>query len=447
MICKGPVEWHKCYSGNYDLQPPEVTAHPAKAAWGLAFRIIGHLEELGLLRPGDAILDPMAGTGRFNLAGLAQGYDGVSVELEPRFISFLEQSKEYASRKLGRALPWRILQGDARNLAALLDGAGYRCVMSPPYMDAEVTRGRMGIAPMLRQDKRAQREWEGYGHTPGQIGNLKDRPLKAVLSPSYIGEQKGAMGGDNWFTRHPEIRNNKSAGGTVRGNLAPYSPGNIGNLPDRPLKSITSPPYAGDVSDSPSDPHPERMQGGKQGYRGQYGATPGQIGRIKVITSPPYEQAQSGGGISAAMRGEGNYHMTTRLPGNLYQPSEHGTSEGQLGAESGEDYLSAMAQVYAEIARCCSVLCVVLKDPTRNGKLRPLGEDTIRLLEATGWQLICHHRARLFEEQETADLFGTPVRKPKGRLSFFKSLAYKKGLEIADSEHVLIAVRPEAAGG
>ncbi len=55
----------------------------------------------------------------------------------------------------------------------------------------------------------------------------------------------------------------------------------------------------------------------------------GQVGAI--LTSPPYAEAQSGGGISAAMRGEGNYKVTTKLPGSCYQPSEHGDSEGQIG--------------------------------------------------------------------------------------------------------------------
>ncbi len=49
------------------------------------------------------------------------------------------------------------------------------------------------------------------------------------------------------------------------------------------------------------------------------------------ITSPPFLDAQTGGGISKLMRGEGDYKLTTRMPGNVYQPSEAGTTPGQIG--------------------------------------------------------------------------------------------------------------------
>lgn len=51
----------------------------------------------------------------------------------------------------------------------------------------------------------------------------------------------------------------------------------------------------------------------------------------KCIFSPPYAEAQTGGGISAAMRGEGSYKVTTSLPSSCYQPSEHGKASGQIG--------------------------------------------------------------------------------------------------------------------
>jgi DNA modification methylase len=55
-------------------------------------------------------------------------------------------------------------------------------------------------------------------------------------------------------------------------------------------------------------------------------------GAAGCVTSPPFVQTQSGGGISAAMRGEGNYAVTLKsLPANAYQPSEIGDTPGQLG--------------------------------------------------------------------------------------------------------------------
>ena len=78
--------WHGLYRQDYALQTPESMAHPAKASWDLAFKILEHLKELGWLKEGDSVLDPMSGTGRFNLAACAQGYKSIGVELESKFI-------------------------------------------------------------------------------------------------------------------------------------------------------------------------------------------------------------------------------------------------------------------------------------------------------------------------------------------------------------------------
>ena len=106
-----------------------------------------------------------------------------------------------------------------------------------------------------------------------------------------------------------------------------------------------------------------------------------------------------------------------------------------------ESYLSAMAQVYTQLAQVCPILVVVVKDPTRNGKLRELGKDTWRLMEQAGYTIVDYHQAMLFSEQHTATLDGQPVKRVKGRLSFFKRLSYQKGSPVAQWEHVLIGVR------
>lgn len=80
-----PLNWYGLYKKDYALATPESMSHPAKASWDLAFKILEHLKELGLIMPDSVLLDPMAGTGRFLLAGAAKGYRGIAVELEPYF--------------------------------------------------------------------------------------------------------------------------------------------------------------------------------------------------------------------------------------------------------------------------------------------------------------------------------------------------------------------------
>ena len=257
--CGFPLEWRGCYTGLTALWVDDAYSHPAKAHPSLAFRILRHLEELGLLKEGDTVLDPMAGTGTFGLAWAVLGGQAILVELEPKFIALCEANKAELERTLGHPVGITILQGDSRRLSELL---------------------------------------------------------------------------------------------TERG-----------------LVRVTSPPY--------------------------------------------------GLGIGI----------------------------GQSGQEQGETYLEAMATVFQECAKVCDVLVSVSKDPTRNGKLRPLARDLQTLLEAADFRILCHHRAILFEEQTQGHLFEGSKKKVKGRMSFFKRLQWQKGKsEIAAYEDILVAVRDNPGG-
>lgn len=296
-----PTEWRGLYRQEYDLTTPESMTHPAKAAWGLAFRIVEHLEELELLRPGMTVLDPMAGTGRLCLAACARGYRSVALELESRFVEMMRSNKAYATSKLHRGMEWEILQGDARNLAGLLDDVGQ------------------------------------YPHSVGQIGDLSD-----------------------------------------------------------PAVAITSPPYGDAMGD----------------WKNKDAAQPGQF------------------------YGEGSKQI-----GNIPESLEGGTKADwwRKKALEGckETYQEAMLQVYQQLALCCPILVVVVKDPTRNGHLRELGRDTVSLMEAAGYRIFDYHQSLLFEEQEQGHLFDGAIKKVRGRMSFFKRLAYARGSVVADREHVI----------
>ncbi len=379
MTCNSPRTWTGCYQGNYDLITPDSFAHPAKCSITLCFRILDHLKELGLLKDGDCVLDPLSGTGITAICANARGYKAITVELEPFFKDlqgdcqcqgvterlfkrmmkgkrtrrlsyigtricpqcqievdkrwqkngkrtifrsephFYGGNKEYAGRRLHRELDWEIIQGDSRRLSELLKERGLIAVTSPPFGDMNHPTNYLGV-----QKRESCSE---YSDNPANIGNLVDRPLKTVLSPPYDGE-----------------------------------PGHKGN----------------DLSGIRSDKH--------------------------------------------------------LLP-------EYGTSDGQIGQEKDQSYLEAMSQVYAEIARVSDVLALDLKNPPRNGKLRMLNEDTEKLLIAGGWTIHCLHEARLFAEHTTQDLFGEQHTKVKGRMSFFKRLSWQKGSVVADHEDIIIATR------
>jgi hypothetical protein len=218
---------------------------------------------------------------------------------------------------------------------------------------------------------------------------------------------------------------------------------------------LTSPPYAEAQSGGGIAVNGYKDTGDKvadrSGYKAdQHGNTPGQLGalpdrpRTVAVTSPPYEDSDNRGAVDAVTLGIG---PASRKRAGAIVRTTYGDADGQIGQEHGESYLEAMSLVYAAAARVCDVLCVVTKNPTRNGALRRLDKDTLALLREAGFAPVCYHQAMLFRVEERTDLFGETTRAPKGRLGFFKRLQWAKGSPVADHEDVLIAVRTTRACG
>src|SRR3990167_4764604 len=142
--CQSPLYWHNCYSGAYDFWCPDAYAHPAKMSVALAFKIMEHLKELGLLADGEPILDPMCGIATTGLVAGALGHPFIGIELEEKFINLSQQNKDYAERRLHKELDWQIIQGDSRRLSELLHDNGLKSVVSPPYGDLAHSPGKKG---------------------------------------------------------------------------------------------------------------------------------------------------------------------------------------------------------------------------------------------------------------------------------------------------------------
>jgi hypothetical protein len=175
-------------------------------------------------------------------------------------------------------------------------------------------------------------------------------------------------------------------------------------------------------------------------------ADAGWTGREQVaagVLSPPYE-AQSGGSGPISRKSLPDPAVLDRCG---YRTDANGTAAPQIGMEQGEDYAQACRAVYAALARAgVRYLAVVTKDPTRAGKLHPLGEMTCRLLEQAGYVVRHHRKAWLWETEAQRDerqgqssLFGETVpesARATGRLSFFARLHLKKGAPRAQWEDI-----------
>ncbi len=417
--CSYPLYWHNCYSQNYDVWCPDAYQHPAKMSVGLAFRIMEHLKELSLLKEEDTILDPMSGISTTGIVASALGHRFIGVELEEKFIELSKKNKEYAERKLYKGFDWQLIKGDSRNLSSLLTGNALQSITSPPYGDQVIKDGqRLASNPDIHW-----REWDrGTKYNldnPDNIGNLKDTPLKVIVSPPY-----GETGVGDWKTGRAEFQawviNELKTKGYVewqgkRYNEAEWRAMNHGRIDGRTTKGVHKHP-----TDGYSDNHDniENMSDKP----------------LKSVMSPPYE----GGGHHKGMLDSWG-GANTPVSDKTKEDHGYGNTEGQV--EKAESYLSAMQKVYSEIALVSDVLCVVVKCPTRGGKLRRLDLDTISILEANNWKIHCIHRALLFEELEQANMFDGTTKKVKGRLSFFKRLSYIKGQPVASWEDIIVAVR------
>jgi len=241
-----------------------------------------------------------------------------------------------------------------------------------------------------------------------------------------------------------------------------------GNYASRASAVVSSPPYLmteGGAKGIAVNGHTDDPALADRQYKPEnHGTAPAQIGNLRdprgdidaVLTSPPWEIGGCvpvlGKDVEKAARLRYESQLRARAEGRftngltyeviLRQMQEasrnetYGHAPGQIGRERGETYCSAMLQVYRgmwQVLRESAVVALVTKNPVKDGELRRLDLDTIRLMEAAGFRLLEHHHAMLAEEK--FPLFpGTAKRERK---SFFKRLYESRGGIRVDWEDVL----------
>lgn len=457
--CDYPLEWRGCYDKDSQYAKyvtPDSYSHPAKMSFGLLERIFKHLQELRLVDDNTTIVDFMAGTFRTGVMAELFGYRSIGIELEPHFIKMIEGNRAQIEKLTGRRTRMEFMQGDARSLSTMLREKGCVGVVSPPYSDQN-NDNRKTFNDTISRNGRAN---IGHIYTINEdnIGNLKDAPLVGITSPPYsdaLKEGRDTLSFKKQFSDGRRLEDLASSG-QVHNYRYSTSQDNIGNLKDAPLVGITSPPYASvrelDPSTDEKEYETKDLQNpcGKGCFRGRYVDNPSNIGNLPDrqlvgITSPPYEEQNN---RADHLKFNNNYNSKNCGMGRWHQADkDYGTNPDNLGNQNSATYLSAMLQVYSEAFRSgISPLVLVTKNPTRNGKLRRLDLDTISILQQSGYEIFDYHRAILFEEVTQATLGGEAFTKPKGRLSFFKRLSYEKGNIVARWEDIIFARIPNGRG-
>jgi len=168
--------------GKYrSIMPPESIAHPAKFNVYLVEFLIDKYT-----KPGDIVLDPMAGTGILGVIAALRGRNAVQVEIESHFYAWMEKARQNVEKipVLGRKGKIINILGDARRLSELLKQVD-AIVTSPPY--GNTYRG--GGDPAKRAERLIR-----AGHDPREFlgGTARNAVLRhydevnaVITSPPY----------------------------------------------------------------------------------------------------------------------------------------------------------------------------------------------------------------------------------------------------------------------
>jgi hypothetical protein len=186
-----PKTWLKFQKSWFVHNPPrrrkEVLQHPAKFPESLAQEFIEFFT-----KPGECVLDPMAGTGSTLVAALRAGRHSYGIELNPAYAEMARKVIADERTALGAgetpSLTADIIQGNAHDAVALLrehlaPPITY-VLTSPPYWDMLHARGA--------QTQRERRVSPGldvlYSDDPDDLGNVHDyAEFIAKLAAIYTG--------------------------------------------------------------------------------------------------------------------------------------------------------------------------------------------------------------------------------------------------------------------
>lgn len=427
-------EWAGCY----DLQwsgfiTKQSFAHPAKFSRGLIERIYDYMLQNERVSPGDVVGDPFGGVATGGIIAAYRGLNWIGVELEENFVNLGRGNINLHRGKLTyltRPLP-QLIQGDSRSFDLIVKA--HAIVTSPPYAATSGQGGGginiKGYVPAEgrkwtgdKADPVGARTYQGQGanRTEGNIETLKEGSIDAVVSsPPYAGIAAGAGGLNTKPPKHPGQQSGRSV----------------------------------DLSSQNADQ--------------RYGASEGQISKLTegdvnaVVTSPPWG-ANCAGGVGAhklkdpdkfaiemsrLQRGHAASPEARRKQFSRAAEQVYGDSDGSIGKESAETYWQAMNLVYAATFRAIKpggYIAVVVKDYVSKKQRVRLCDDTVRLLEHCGFEMVERVQAMLVSETQHKDLFTESGYRTqtRSRKSFFRRLAEKKGSPPINYEEVLFARVP-----
>jgi DNA modification methylase len=167
-----PKTWLKFQKSWFIHNPPRrkkgVLVHPAKFPETLAQEFIEFFT-----KPGETVLDPMAGTGSALVAALRAGRNSCGIELNPKYAEIARLVIEEERAVLGKTvegLTSKVITGDAAHVHEIgLPTIDY-VLTSPPYWDMLHAKG----AGTQKQRRTSPELDVFYSDDPNDLGNVHD---------------------------------------------------------------------------------------------------------------------------------------------------------------------------------------------------------------------------------------------------------------------------------
>jgi len=387
---------------------PDSFAHPAKMDAQLLIWIVERYT-----KPGEVILDPMAGMGTTMLA-CTLGRNVVLVELEGKFCKMMtgyecdgqpkgetEQFQDGEWRKviipaecgekkihnphhvmgnweivkmhpqLGYSMgTCQIIQGDARNLEGLLAD---KIITSPPYAETGASgKSRSPFWERLADDPTSARYGrekhpsvgEGYSADPNNIGNLPYGQIDEIITSPPFGEaQTGGGIAQKGYQVSKHSPTDLVGKRSYMPNIHGEAEGQIGNLKYGEIDKIISSPPFGEAHNSKDLGVGDNDRADLRDYSYLKSGTEGQIsdlpyGQIdKIVTSPPYEGiCETTHASLEAEEGKPYQDKRSGRKGTKWEftgqkKERYSEDKNNIGNLKGGTYLEAMNQVYQQCHR------------------------------------------------------------------------------------------------
>jgi tRNA1(Val) A37 N6-methylase TrmN6 len=462
------INWHGLYRERWNsLIHPDAISHPAKFSRALIRQIYQHAIDEGWLFVGDSVLDCFGGVGLGAFDALQHGLHWQGIELEEKFVKLGNQNIDlWQSRYAGRLPVWgtaNLIQGDSRKLGEVVKKHKAAIISSPPYAGS-IQQSNDGIdyskikSGGKNRTKGRAAIGDGYGNTGGQLSEMVNGDFEAVISsPPFV----ESLASDNPEKRGGLFKDVKRKNDKTLTATYGYTDGQLGIMKAGSMAVMKSPPYSVDALGHNGKPTKiDREKALHNRLNNRYGETSGQLAQLRegefdaAICSPPFENGCEGVMRTSKFKDPAAFAKAQLHKGHAVtfeakmaamqrdeERASYGTSEGNIGNQSGETFWSASRLI---LEQCYQVLApnahaiFVCKDFVRNKKIVPFCEQWVRLCEAVGFRLLHVHKAWLVEPKDGQRRFdGSIDDHTVERKSFFRRLAEKKGSPRIDYEMVL----------